>query len=190
MGWLFHHQPKMTHKYTSKESENIWVLSDCHFDHKNIIRYCHRPFITVEQMNDTLKMNWNNTVKDGDIVYYLGDLAYGRNARPNEWWLKQLKGNICFIRGSHDIGISRVHDREIRIADKMVVEVDGNFIMMVHNPLLEHEWDGWIVHGHVHNKQPYVDVKRKRINVSVEVVGYRPLRLFDIVEAIRESRFG
>ena len=54
-----------------------WVVSDTHFNHANIIQYCDRPFADVEQMNKELIKRWNNTVAKDDIVYQLGDFAFG-----------------------------------------------------------------------------------------------------------------
>ena len=45
---------------------NIYVTSDTHFNHKNIIEYCNRPYSSVEEMNKAIIDNWNSVVKDED----------------------------------------------------------------------------------------------------------------------------
>ena len=66
-------------KYTKEEAEHLFFTSDTHFDHKNIIRYCNRPFSSIEEMNNFLIKRWNATVGPDDTVFHLGDVTFGGN---------------------------------------------------------------------------------------------------------------
>lgn len=46
---------------------NYWWTSDYHFSHANIIKYCGRPFETVEEMNETIIRKHNERVKPEDV---------------------------------------------------------------------------------------------------------------------------
>ena len=81
----------------------IYVASDLHLEHENIIDYCDRPFETVDEMNETLVENWNTVVSPEDTVLYLGDLVpFERQDHVVLDWLEKLHGEIIFIRGNHD----------------------------------------------------------------------------------------
>jgi calcineurin-like phosphoesterase family protein len=78
-----------------------FFTADTHFGHANIIRYCHRPFASVEEMNAALVARWNGQVGPRDTVYHLGDFALG----PKALWpyfRRQLHGKIVFVLGNHD----------------------------------------------------------------------------------------
>ena len=59
---------------------NVWFTADFHLGHKNIIRYCNRPFDTVEEMNRTILEQLNSLVKTNGILYFLGDFFIGPRA--------------------------------------------------------------------------------------------------------------
>lgn len=78
----------------------IFFTADHHFYHTNIIRYCSRPFVTVEEMNEEMVKRWNSVVSPGDIVYYLGDFSLAK--RPVEYFAPRLNGEKHLIMGNHD----------------------------------------------------------------------------------------
>ena len=51
----------------------VWFTSDTHFNHIGIIKFCDRPFSSVEEMNQALIDNWNSTIPSDGIVFHLGD---------------------------------------------------------------------------------------------------------------------
>jgi hypothetical protein len=73
--------PRPIPPHRPHRGRKIFVIADTHFDHTNIIRYCHRPFPNVQAMNRALVDNWNRTVDSHDRVYFLGDLTFGRGSR-------------------------------------------------------------------------------------------------------------
>ena len=54
-----------------------FFISDLHFNHENIIKYCNRPFPNVDKMNSSIINNWNSVVSKDDVVYFLGDFMFG-----------------------------------------------------------------------------------------------------------------
>ncbi len=159
---------------------NIFFISDFHFDHGNIIKYCNRPFLTTEDMNEEILKRYNEVVKDDSTIYFLGDMSFGRNSRKPKWWLEQLKGNITYIKGSHDHGLRPTNLRHCY--EELILEVNGHKLLLTHEP--RNTWPDWNIYGHTHSKD-MVDSKHRRICVCVEAVDYRPIslkRIMDLIE--------
>jgi len=171
------------------DKEKIYVFSDPHFDHANIIRYCNRPFDSTKQMNHVLITNWNDAVKDNDTIYFLGDMTYGRNRHPIDYWLGKLDGEIFYIRGNHD---SDEITRATVIHNGYGIEYKNYKFLLRHDPYRPLGYDGWIVHGDKHNNHlkeyPLINQKNKTINVSSELVHYTPLSLEKIISLIETGR--
>jgi calcineurin-like phosphoesterase family protein len=101
----------------------------------------------------------------------------GRRSISASHWKNQLNGRIISIRGSHG-----ENGKEHRI-----LKNKKHTFLLIHDPNNMRRWKGWMIHGHVHNskmdKYPFINGYRKTINVSVEVIDYKPVSL-DALEAL------
>ncbi len=79
----------------------VYFTSDPHYWHNNVIRYCSRPYISVEEMNEDMILKWNSIVRPEDTVYILGDFSLA--FRPVELYSKRLMGTKYLIPGNHDM---------------------------------------------------------------------------------------
>ena len=78
-----------------------YFISDPHFGNENVRDLCHRPFLSVEEMDEYMIRAWNKTVHKNDQVYILGDLIF-RAKNPPDYYLESLKGEKHLIIGNHD----------------------------------------------------------------------------------------
>ena len=180
------------------DREQIYVISDLHFDHTNIIKYCKRPFSDTDKMNHAMVKNWINTVEYNSKVFFLGDMTHGRNKhrggrhRPIDFWLQKLTGTIRFIRGNHDKDI--ITKAKV-IPTNYGIRYKGREFLLAHDPYPPDGFDGWLIHGDKHNGDlslyPLVNQKRQTANVSAELIDYTPLsldRLIDLIDTGRSHR--
>lgn len=93
----------------------IYFTSDLHFWHQNVIRYCNRPYKTVEEMNEDMVNKWNSIVKPEDDVYVLGDFSLA--FRPVEIYSFRLNGNKYLVPGNHDMNHS-YHKRSRKLENR------------------------------------------------------------------------
>lgn len=120
----------------------IFITSDLHLGHRNIIKYCNRPFSNIKEMNHVLVRNWNEIISNRDTVYFLGDLSYGKNT-STDCWYKKLNENIIFIKGNHDIS------NTINLYENYILEYKRISFYLCHVPEdVPSNWNGWIISGH------------------------------------------
>jgi calcineurin-like phosphoesterase family protein len=77
-----------------------FATSDNHFWHNNVIKYCNRPFRSVEEMNEAMVVAWNAVVNPEDTVLHFGDFSMA--FRAVELFSHRLNGNKILIPGNHD----------------------------------------------------------------------------------------
>ena len=85
--------------------EGVWVWSDLHLGHGNIIRYTDRPFVDVAAMNAALYGNWEETLGETDTLIFVGDLAM-RDAVSEPTWQRIRSGRGArkqLVFGNHDL---------------------------------------------------------------------------------------
>ena len=167
----------------------IWFTADTHFSHGNIIKYCRRPFVNANEMNEVLIENWNSVVAPDDIVWHLGDWSFAprQHARQyNKHLRNQLNGSIHLVLGNHDHGDSRYYeDIGMTSVHYPYVEVEG--LLCVHDPSHFRNWpiDVPFLCGHVHENWSTRDIA---INVGVDVRGFKPISIDEIREIVNDLR--
>nr|DAO31021.1 MAG TPA: metallophosphatase domain protein [Crassvirales sp.] len=180
-------------KYTKEEAKHIWVTSDTHFNHANIIKYCNRPFSSVEEMNETIIANWNKVVSERDIVYHLGDFALGDKSLIPDF-IRHLNGHISFIMGNHDnLNIMKSFETPFRcetVSWEEVIKVEKKTIILNHFPfgsLPDPATNYPIIqlHGHVHSTPDkpwnYFD---NQYDVGVDNNNFTPVNLAELLDKI------
>lgn len=138
-----------------------YYIADTHFGHSAILRFDHRPFSTIEEMEEVMVLNWNATVRADDTIHILGDFCWGK---ASDWLriLRRLNGHKVLIEGNHDL---KEYPSELRkiFADinpyKEILDNgygnDGYKVILSHYPMpfykRAHNEKYVMLCGHVHN---------------------------------------
>jgi len=156
-----------------------FFTSDTHFGHKNIVKYCERPFKNVEDMNQQLIERWNVVVKKEDTVFHLGDFVFRGRTKD---FKDKLNGNIILIKGNHDNSSQTV----IR---EMFIKHGGHEWHLLHNPAESLCTN--VICGHVHHLWKIKKIKdRTIINVGVDVWDYKPVSIEQILKLAENTKRG
>ena len=165
----------------------IYFHSDTHFCHTNIIKYCNRPFKSIDEMNKTLINNWNSVVDSDDTVYFLGDFCLGSKDNIINIF-NQLNGNKILVRGNHDRGTVAFYERVgFKVLTNAPIKIDEYKILLSHAPVPDNVIPhGYInIHGHIHNKKicdNYPDYNSDiHFNVSSDAILFKPITLNKIL---------
>lgn len=177
----------------------MWVISDHHLGHANIIRYCDRPFTHTNEMNEALRTYHNELVKPQDHVYFLGDVTIARGSAGSKQAkafieeMKKWNGHLRLIMGNHDHFPVQVYKEA---GFEKIVGTGRWFknILFSHYPVHPSTISTAIgcVHGHIHTStspKPHIFedkgqvVIKPFINVCVDNTGFRPLAI-ETVEAM------
>ena len=177
----------------------IYFISDTHFGHEAIISYCHRPFRSIDEMNETLIKNWNETVSDNDTIYFLGDFSFCGYEKTRDI-LNRLKGKKIIIVGNHEKkGIQGLLNLGWDVAFETPIEIMENLpkiglvnLILSHQPQYISD-NKFNIHGHIHDaklESEYPDMNPKNhLCVSVEKIDYKPISLQEVMERYVKEYF-
>jgi len=163
----------------------IYITSDHHFYHKNIIKYENRPFESLDHMHEYMIDKWNKTITKYDTVYHLGDFLFG-NKEQAKAIVSQLNGKIILVKGNHDRHKSAKWWRDCGFSDV----IDGGIILdeywlLSHEPMYITETMPYInIHGHTHSMKMN---GLSHYNVCVEHHDYTPIRFDSIIKFIQDG---
>ena len=164
----------------------IYFTADTHLGHTNIIRYCHRPFSSIEEMDETIISNWNACINDRDVVYHLGDFAF-RN--PCEY-RKRMKGKIVLIRGNHDKTIKGKEHLFEKVYDLLEITANGTSpisITLCHYAMRrwpKSHFNSWHLYGHSHST---LEDYGKTYDVGVDGNNFTPVSMFQLQKIMDEK---
>lgn len=182
---------------TDIEPTRTWIISDTHFGHDNIKHFCHRP----EDHTKLMVRQWREAVPDqNSTLLHLGDITYRGKQSFTDIASKLTGERKLLVLGNHDKQPNSFYeDAGFEIIEPFEIALPDYYrISFSHYP-----WDSrddgsnhppkyhYRVHGHIHNNGygpppafPHVPYMLRQINVSVEMLKYRPVKLSDLLNAV------
>jgi len=166
----------------------IWLISDTHFGHANILKFTDekgnriRPqFSTVKEMDDFMCSQWADRVKPEDHVWHLGDVTMGSHLGM----IKGLPGHKRLVLGNHD----KLKMPEYMAAGFQKIQTIRRFdeVICSHYPLHPSCIGGKLIgniHGHIHERSLN---DFRYYNVSVERTCYAPVPLDDVIMKMKKG---
>ena len=175
----------------------IFLTSDTHFGHENIIKYVDRPFQTVEEMDKTIIKNINNTVGEDDELFILGDFCMNGGYDKRSRYRNAIKcSNVHLILGNHDTRlVARFKPSPFESEqDYCELKYKDTKFCLSHYPFLS--WNGSdfnaiMCHGHIHSDARLNKIHQwqqlRRFDVGVDANNYTPVSLDYIFEFFNKS---
>ena len=159
-------------------ANKVFFTADLHFGHKNIIKYCNRPYSSIESMNESIVKLWNKYVPNDADVFILGDVAFSMTKNKIRETLNSMNGRKHLVLGNHDKLDELPLDCFVHISmqDQIVIKSEGEndtslytTVVLTHYPLLR--WSGcsrgvFSLHGHEHGTIKNKDYMLNQMDVG------------------------
>lgn len=186
----------------NKQFGNLFLSADPHFGHFNIIRFCNRPFASIQEMDDAIINNYNQDIGSNDLLIIVGDFA-AKNIRQ---YRERINcNNVWLIEGNHDRISSHKPGPLIRSSNlsntpifqkietlceiSVIKENTKQAIILCHYAMRawpQSHRGSYMCYGHTHHMMPD-DPDLLSIDVGVDAHNYRAISI-DQVSAIMAER--
>lgn len=154
-----------------------FFIADLHFGHKNILTYQpERKGFTIEEHDKWLIDQWNSVVRPKDIVWVLGDVAFGKG---NIHKIVACNGTKKLVLGNHDYSDMSCYTSYF---SQIYGVTKWHNFWLSHGALHESSLRGLRnIHGHSHSRK--IDDDRY-ICVSVEHSEGKPRTIEELINGI------
>ena len=192
----------------------IWVTSDLHFGHVQILLEYEpkRKEVlggTIEEHDEALIRRINSKVKPDDILIILGDFSLSSGTAVRDYRARIHCKNVQIAIGNHDKhSQSFYHNAGFSVVCyEMTLKICKEYVRLRHHPYRKPWWKaifpwqykerdrkkrpidrgGFLLHGHVHSRQAQRVIRRK-INVGVDMNNYYPLSMKEIEKIVSQTK--
>lgn len=166
-----------------------YIITDTHFGHDNIIRYCGRPEDHETRILDSIKK-----IEGPGLLIHLGDVAFKSAGSWNRIFNDELPAGITsvLIRGNHDMdhGYEWYLDHGWDfVCESLVMSVKDYKVVLSHFPVNRVQFTNFNIHGHLHTAEPTPVTqegvpydKEYHKKLAIEEVGYKPVLIEDFLK--------
>lgn len=194
---------------TQEELKRTYIISDTHFAHSNIIKYCYRPFWKGGEPDtaaqDEYILRQIDELPRNSILIHLGDVGMMPFADLD--YIKQCvtrmaakNRKLILVMGNHDsMKKSQMHKKWF--GKEVALYKSLGFDVVYQHPIYFNDLDVVIshapvsllpsstvcnIHGHTHNK-PYEcpeEMRYRYFNASCDVIGYKPILFTEVLASL------
>jgi calcineurin-like phosphoesterase family protein len=121
-----------------------YLISDTHWNHKNMIAFCGRPANFEEKLWSSL-----DVLHPCDTLIHLGDVCMGQDTAIHNR-LSRLNFKKILIRGNHDKQSDAWYMKNgwSFVCDRLEMRYEGHKYALTHKPV---QTDKINIYGHFHN---------------------------------------
>lgn len=171
---------------------NYWLISDTHFNHTKLEQWGDRTGDWQYQLHKGIA-----GIPAGDTLIHLGDICIGADAEIHETIVELCRREDgkdvqkILVRGNHDTKSASWyldHGWDF-VMDGMHLDYMGHMLLLTHRPMHPDMWRFTRnIHGHTHGNNHRSEEYHEwytpdfHIDISPEIVGYKPLRLDTLIK--------